>query len=395
MNSVNMQASEAGQGVLRGEAGAIHRGKLAIGAVVFVLLTAGVFWYQFSHLGAGAAGPRWDDVRWGYFALLLLCLPIETLTCGLRIWAMARVFVPGIRLWTCIKAEWANVAVSTLTPTQSGGGPGQIYVLSRGGVGVGTSLTIMLLSCVSTMIALLGMALFSLLVAGIEGSWSLLLTVVWSFSGIAAAMALVAIWPAPFRAALAAISRAFWRLRGRRHALVPWWPPDDAREGPAVDHMGRLTAGLVDVIYTYRADVSRFLRGGKATFACVCFLSLAFLVSRALIAYLCVRFLGIEASDFRHIFNAQIAVILVEFFAPSPGGAGVVEGASLAIMAEIVPAGYAPYYNLLWRTSTLYLSALVGFFCLARAVVQDARRVIRPTWSSTRLARTVGESKVV
>jgi len=46
---------------------------------------------------------------------------------------MARVLEPSVRLWTCIKAEWANVAVSTLTPTQSGGGPGQICVLSRGG----------------------------------------------------------------------------------------------------------------------------------------------------------------------------------------------------------------------------------------------------------------------
>ncbi len=247
---------------------------------------------------------------------------------------------------------------------------------------VGTSVTIMLLSCVATMLTLLGFALYSLLVAGIQGSGLLFLTVVGSFAGIGSAMALVAIWPSRFRVALAATSRAVWRLRGRRHALCEWWPPGETREGPAVDHMGQLTARLVDVIYTYRTDVNRFLRAGKATFACVCLLSLAFLLSRALIAYLCLRFLGIEASDFRHIYEAQIVLILVEFFAPSPGGAGVVEGASLAIMAEIVPAGYAPYYTLLWRSSTLYLSALTGFFFLARAVVQDARRIIRPRWES-------------
>ena len=62
-------------------------------------------------------------------------------------------------------------------------------------MGVGTSVTIMLLSCVDTMIALLAMVLFSLFVAGIEGAWSLFLAAVWSFVAIGAAMALVAIWP--------------------------------------------------------------------------------------------------------------------------------------------------------------------------------------------------------
>ena len=116
----------------RDERNPIQRGKLAMGALGFVALTGGVFWYQFSRVGVGAAAPRWDDLRWGYLALLLLCLPVETMTCGFRIWVMARIFHPGVKLWTCIKAEWANVAISTLTPTQSGGGPGQIYVLSRG-----------------------------------------------------------------------------------------------------------------------------------------------------------------------------------------------------------------------------------------------------------------------
>ena len=68
-----------------------------------------------------------------FLALLLLCLPLETLASSLRIWLLCRVLQPGIAFWTCVKAEWANVAVSLLTPSQSGGGPGQIYMLSRGG----------------------------------------------------------------------------------------------------------------------------------------------------------------------------------------------------------------------------------------------------------------------
>ena len=77
-----------------------------------------------------------------------------------------------------------------------------------------------------------------------------------------------------------------------------------------------------------------------------------------------------------------MALIFLVFFAPTPGSAGVAEGASLSLMAEIVPAGFAPYYNLLWRLSTAYLAALAGLFCLLRAALEDARRVMdRPAVS--------------
>ena len=358
-------------------------GRLALGAAGFVLLTVGVFWYQFSRVGADASQPEWESLRWGHLALLLLCLPIETATCALRTWVTTRVLEPRVTLWTCVKAEWVNVAVSVLTPTQSWGGPGLIYVLSRGGASVGTALTIMLLSCIGTLVSLLMLAGYSLLVASAEGAWSLFVTAVGSFVGIGSAMVLAAIWPGLFRAALATLSRAFWRLRGRRHALVEWRPADD-RTGPAVDRMGRLTARLVDIIYTYRADATRFLRRGKAAFALVCLLSLPFPIARAFIAYFCLRFLGIEASEFRHIFEAQLLLILLEFFAPSPGGAGVMELASSIVMAATLSAGYAPYDNLLWRSSTLYLPAVAGFVCLGWGLLQHARPAVRPAWDGSR-----------
>jgi uncharacterized membrane protein YbhN (UPF0104 family) len=72
-----------------------------------------------------------------------------------------------------------------------------------------------------------------------------------------------------------------------------------------------------------------------------------------------------------------MALVFLVFFAPTPGGAGITEGASLSIMADIVPPGLAPHYNLLWRFTTTYLTALMGFLCLGRALVQDASRIAR------------------
>ena len=354
----------------------IGRSQLVVGSLGFVLLTVGIFWYQFHRIQAGDTGPRWDRLRWGYLVLILLCLPIETLAAGLRCWLVCRTLQPGVGLWTCIKAEWANVATAMLTPYQSGGGPGQIYILSRGGAGVGTALTISLVSFVGTMVGLLCLGLYSLLVSGIGSTGPLFVAAVWALTAISAAMILAAIWPGLFRAGLAGVSRVLWRIRGRRDALLDWWPPGDPRKGPAVERMDPLAVKLVDVIYTCRNDVCTFLRLGKASFVWVCLLSLSFLLSRSLLAYLSVRFLGIEISTLGHVLEVQAALIFLVFFAPTPGGAGLAEGASLSLMAEIVPVGFAPYYNLLWRFSTAYLAAIAGLFCLLHALLQDARKLI-------------------
>jgi len=354
----------------------LDRAKLAIGSVAFLLLTVGIFWYQFHRVQIGDGGPGWHQLRWGYLLLLVLALPIETVTSGLRVWLLCRVLQPGVGLWTCFKAEWANVAIAMLTPSQSGGGTGQVYMLSRGGARVGTALTISLLSFAGTMVSLLCMGLYSLLVSGIGPRGLLFAGAVWALTGISAAMLLGAVWPGLFRVLLSAISRALHRVQGEL-PLHDWWPPGQDRTGPAVDRLDRLTAKLADILYTYRDDVRRFLRCGKATFVWVCLLSLVFLLSRCLIPYLCIRFLGIEPSSLWTVIEAQMALTFLVFFAPTPGGAGIAEGASLSIMAGIVPIGYAPYYNLLWRFSTLYLAALAGLFCLLRALVQDGQRLMQ------------------
>jgi glycosyltransferase 2 family protein len=353
------------------------RGKLLAGGLGFLVLTVGVFWWLFTR-APGHAAPLLADLRWGYLVLLLLVLPVESVTSAARIWLICRVLHPGVSFWTCLQSEFVNVSISLLTPSQSGGGPGQIYMLSRyGGVSVGTGLTATLLSFMGTMAGLLLMGLYSLLVSGVGASGFLFLAPVWTLTAITAVLFLGAIWPDLCRSGLAALSRTVWRLLRRPGTVTDWWPPEAARTGPAVDRMDAATARLVDLLYTYREDVRRFLRHGKACFVAVCLLSVTFLLARALMPYLCARFLGVEGGTLRQIVEVQMALIFLVFFAPTPGGAGIAEGASLSIMADIVPPGIAPHYTLLWRFSTVYLAALVGFLCLGRAFARDASRIVR------------------
>ncbi len=155
-----------------------------------------------------------------------------------------------------------------------------------------------------------------------------------------------------------------------------WWPPGHSRKGLPIDRMDSICAKLAGSVYAHQADLRRFLHRGKLSFLAVCVLSLTFLASRIFLAYFCVRFLGIQESNAGEIFEIQMALIFLTYLAPTPGNAGIAEGASSWIMGEIVPLGFAPYYNFLWRFSTVYVAATAGLILLFHRIVSDMQKNI-------------------
>jgi uncharacterized protein (TIRG00374 family) len=356
-------------------------GKLLASGLGFLGLTVGVFWWLFAQVpGGSGVGPALADLRWGYLGLILLIIPIESLAAGLRMRIVCRTLQPDVRFGTCVKAELANAAMNLLTPAHSGGGPAQVYMLTRAGVRAGTALTISLVGFLGTMVGLTGMALYCLLATSVHAG-PLFVASGGAIVTLAVAMTLGATCPDLVRRSVSSVARALWLLAGRRWALEDWWPPDVAPQGGAVDRLDRVTRKLVDLIFTYRDDVRRFIRVGGPSFVWVCLLSTVFLGARVILAILAVRFLGLGGSEglgtasLRHIAESQLQLIFIMFFAPTPGGAGIAEGASLSIMADVVPRGIAPYYNLLWRFTTAYLAALAGLLCLGWALIHDASHI--------------------
>jgi uncharacterized protein (TIRG00374 family) len=354
----------------------LRRGRLVLGGLAFLVLTVAVFWYQFSRIQDGQWTPTLDRVQWRYLFLILLFLPVEAFACSLRIWIVCRVIQPGMGLWMCVKAELANVGVSVLTPSNTGGGLGQAYMLNRGGASVGTAISVSLITFLGTLLALLCIGLYSLLFSGIHQIGRFFYGAVWFFTLVSGAMVLGAIWPGLFRTVVALISRSFWLLCGKNSQLDDWWPPGKERTGSPVDRMGRWEGKFVDLIYAYQENVRQFLRLGRTNLAGVCLLSFGFLMSRCLMGFLCLRFLGIEAPTLGQVFEIQLALIFLIYFAPTPGGSGLAEGASLSVMAHLVPMGFAPFYNLLWRFSTLFIPACVGLLLLIRSLLRDTHKVI-------------------
>jgi uncharacterized protein (TIRG00374 family) len=289
---------------------------------------------------------------------------------------VCRLLQPGIGFWTCLKAEWANVGVAMITPSSSGGGLGQIYMLSRGGVNVGTAIAIGLITFLGSMVGLMCIGLYSLFFSRASHMGPLLHAAVWAFTLMAALMILAAVCPGLFRIMTVWIYQAYWKIRGKKNQLLVFESHSESKTGSTPAGMGRFAAKLVDMTHIYQDSLRTFIRLGKGSFVWVCLLSLSFLLSRCLIAFLCLRFLGIQESTLGAVMEIQMALIFLIYFAPTPGGSGLAEGISLSFMSGVVSVGFAPYYHLLWRFTTLYLPASVGLFFIFRTMLQDAHKVI-------------------
>jgi len=351
--------------------------RMILGSLAFIFLTVGIFWYQFQRIQPGDDVPGWTDVRWEYLLLILFCLPLETLAGSLRIWVVARVIQPRLTFWTCMKSEWANIGISMLTPSQTGGGLGQIYMLKRGGASVATALTVSLISFLGTVMGLFCVGLYFVLDPGMVFSGPLFRGAIWTFTVICSLMVLGAFCPGPLRFSISQCSRSFSWISNRTALagcrLLPYKTKSDHPQYP----MGRLASWLIDLVSNYHEGVRLFLTRGKAHLGLVLLLTLTFMLSRSLMAFLCLRSLSIDGSTLGHVLAVQMALIVLVYFAPTPGASGLAEGASLALMGSIIPVGFAPYYNILWRSTTLFLPGMAGLVCLIPAMVRDTRGFVR------------------
>jgi uncharacterized protein (TIRG00374 family) len=349
--------------------------KLVYGGLIFIGLTVGIFWYQFSEIPAGNRSPIWNQLQWRYLFWLLLFLPIETLAAGLRIWVISRVLQPGVSLWTCLKAEWANLGLAMLTPSQTGGGFGQIYMLTRGGLKFGTALTVSLITFFASMVVLLLIGIHSLLVSKVDHLAFFFQGAFLIFFLIFALMIAAVCWPASLNFIFLGICKAIRKIGDQSHPKKNIGLPQNTRIGLVTNYLHNLSQKLVNLCYLHQTNMHRFFSLNRSSFIWVCLLSFVFMLARSIMAFLCLRFLGIEASGLGDVLETQLNLIFLIYFAPTPGSSGLAESASMLMMDSTIPTEFAPYYNLLWRSSTLYLPAIAGLLFLAWTIIHDARKV--------------------
>jgi uncharacterized protein (TIRG00374 family) len=289
------------------------------------------------------------DFRWVLVGIALASL--DWFGGGLRLYVLARHVFHGQSLKGAILAGGLNTWASYLTPSQTGGGPMMIYALKRYGTPLPEGTVASLMSFVATIIffAIAGpLAVFfgagrSLARHGVIGRavnlYDLFRLSLGGFVGIGVLLLILIVFPSVARA----LVRRLVRWAEQRQKLV--WAA----------RFTELAAG----VERGNAAVRRFAspRGWLAMLAAVV-LSAAAHANKLLAGFVVLKMLGIPA-PFLDVLLLQTLITFLLYFAPTPGGSGLAELLSAAVMSIYVPRELTPSYILLWRLTVSYLT--VGF----------------------------------
>ena len=297
------------------------------------------------------------SLRWGWALLGVGLASLDWVGGGLRLWVITRHVYPKVTLQGSVVAGGLNTWGGFLTPTQTGGGPLMIYALKRYGVPLPEATISSLMTFVATVVffavagpvALLLGAGHSLEQHGILGrAFTLYDLFRLSLGGfIAIGLLMIALFAFPEVA----------RRIGQR--LVSWLERRRPRLASRVNEMRE------GVDRSHECLVAFFRGKGWAALAAAVVLSSLAFANRLAAGYVVLRALDIQA-HFVDVLLLQTLITFLLYFAPTPGGSGLAEVLSAAVMSIYVPRVLTPSYILLWRVITCYLTVAFGSFVFWR-----------------------------
>jgi glycosyltransferase 2 family protein len=264
---------------------------------------------------------------------------------------------PGLRFRTSLAACVANIFLGGVTPSQSGGGPAQIYVLCKDGMPFAAATLSSVMCFLNSIVFLLGCAAFVTffhpgralpggLVLLSRGTLAL-------FTAVVAAFLLAVLAP-----------RTFERLfRGLLRAV----PPLER----ALSRRG-WTESFARSVHEYHGIMGFYLTRARGALLGGALLTALIYVNKFAAAWVVLRGLGGTAS-FADVLVIQMVQLLVFYFAPSPGASGVAELTAGLLMGPLLPRGSAGVFTALWRTFTLYLGMVAGGIVFFRYLLREDR----------------------
>lgn len=294
-----------------------------------------------------------------HLILIVLLLAFDWIISGARILVFAAKVHPGITLAGCIRASLANVFLGGVTPSQTGGGAGQIYILYKEGMG----------GIDATVVSFLGFfnSVIFLSTAGIviniffkpqfnsQPLQYFSTTTITLFSLICAAVILALIDPALLESVVRTSLGIIPVLKRRLDRSV-------------------ILKKLFEATERYHNLMHDFLRRGKRVLAAGMLLTACIYFTKFVIAYLVIGGLGIDA-DFWQVIYLQLILILIFYFSPTPGASGLAEVSTAYIMGHIIPGSHTGIFVLLWRFFTLFLGMIAGAYILMRILLKDNGKV--------------------
>jgi uncharacterized protein (TIRG00374 family) len=282
-----------------------------------------------------------------FLLLALFLVLVDFLLGGLRIYVFfTKQILKKVGLFDCIKANLANIFVAAVTPSNTGGGPAQLYILNRKGVPLSGAISVSLINFFSSMFFFfLGfLAVFFFTNGGIfpKGLAYLIRYSFLVFSLVSVLGVFLLIKPE----SLSFLFRIFsWGAK-----II--WKKDREKQQ-------RASEKFQDQVVQLRFYLQHFLHKEKLILLVSFALTIAIYFNKYFIAYVILKGLGLNVG-FMQVMYLQIIQFFILYFSPTPGASGIAEVSSVSLMSTIIPTGYLPVFAILWRFFTTYIGVTCG-----------------------------------
>jgi uncharacterized protein (TIRG00374 family) len=314
---------------------------------LFVLLSLLGFACIFFFTTTGESIKALQEFRAEFLLLALLLVAVDFFLGGLRIWVFfTKEILKKVSLFDCIKANLANIFVAAVTPSNTGGGPAQLYILNRRGVPLSGAISVSVINFFSSLffffITFLLVFFFTKEEMFARGLSYLIRYSFLVFSLVSIMGVFLFIKPQ----SLSFLFKIFSRIIGIL------WKKDREKQKVILEK-------LEDQVVQFRFYLQHFFHKEKLILFISFLLTILIYFNKYLIAYVILRGLGLNV-DFMQVMYLQIIQFFILYFSPTPGASGIAEVSSVSLMSTIVPTGYLPVFAVLWRFFTNYVGVTCG-----------------------------------
>jgi len=279
--------------------------------------------------------------------LALLLVLVDLSLGSLRIYIFfTKEILKKVRFIDCAKANLTNTFVSAITPSSTGGGPGQLYSLNRSGVPLSGAVSITMINFFSTLLFFLltYVLVFFLTREGIFAK-GLTYLVRFSFLTFFAAFLVITVMLIKPKS-LHILFRIFSFV-----TKIIWRKNEEKRK--------KFLDKIEDQVVQLRFYLQHFFQKQKHTLFFSFVLTVMIYFNKYLMAYVIIKGLGLNV-NFLQVMYLQIIQFFILYFSPTPGASGIAEISSVSLMSTLLPKAYLPVFAILWRIFSNHLGVALG-----------------------------------
>jgi len=316
--------------------------RIRTGLTIFLAIStisAMVLFYLGVDRGTWASLKR---IRLEYGLLAGVSMVIYWCLNGLRFQILVKGLGENVSFWNSFRAFVANLFLGAVTPFQTGGGPLQIYILSRAGVPLAKAFSACLVGAMLTILSLVSSTLLILLFKRDLGlKFGQLMSAIFSLVSFLFLFALVLFILSIFK------MKTIKQIIGKCLNFL-------TRGRPLITE--RVMRGLDQ----YSECMSIYARARKRAVVMAGLLTMASIAMLSLAAPMILAGLNVQQAA-SQVFLIQFILNFIVYFSPTPGGSGIAEFSSYWMMTSAT-AGHnmLEIYTLIWRFFTNFIGVGLG-----------------------------------